>query len=177
MNSEIGLFEHFRMLFSFGGRENVGSFWPYAALLFAIMTILNMLLMIPFMSMSVGNILESGMPPDPSTIVIHFTVMTLAGIFLYAAAVVRRLRDSGRSPWWALMPLPFAIGSSLGMMNMMGSPFEGIPPDVTMIQLMLACSGLETLSILALIFMLTLPSALRSSGDKNSKAAPHCHEE
>ena len=177
MHNDIGLFDHFRLLFSFRGRENLGSFWPYAALVFGIMTALNMLMMIPLMMMSIGNMLESGMPPQVSTFVIYFGVMTLLGFMLYAAAMVRRLRDTGRSPLWALLPLPFAIVSALGMTQMFGSPFDGIPPDITMLKVMLVSSALETLSVIVLIFLLTLRSATSSSGGKGSKAVPHYHEE
>ena len=176
MNNQIGLFEHFRLLFAFRGREDVGSFWPYAALVFAIMTILNMLVMIPLMSMSVTNILENGMPPQVSTFVTYYVVMTLLGFGLYAAAVVRRLRDAGLSPWWALLPLPFAIAANVGFNQMMGSPYEVIAPDTGMIQLMLAGSVLQMLSMLLLFFMLTMRSAGSSVG-KGKKPIPHYHEE
>ncbi len=175
MNNEIGLFAHFRLLFSFGGREDGASFWPYAALVFGIMTTLNMLIMLP-MLMSVGSILETGMPPEVSTFMIYFAVMTLLAILLYAAAVVRRLRDTGRSPLWALLPLPFAIGSTLGMMQMFTNPFDFIPPEMTMFQLSMACNALYTLSVIALIFMLTLRSASPSRA-KAKDAVPTYHEE
>ena len=176
MTNQIGLFEHFRLLFAFRGREDVGSFWPYAALVFAIMTILNMLVMIPLMSMSVTNILENGMPPQVSTFMTYYVVMTLLGFGLYAAAVVRRLRDTGLSPWWALLPLPFAIAANVGFNQMIGSPYEGIAPDLGMIQLMLAGSVLQMLGMLVLFFMLTMRSA-GSSGGKGKKPIPHYHEE
>ena len=177
MNNKVGLFEHFRLLLSFRGREDVGSFWPYAALVFGGLTMLNMLSMIPLMAMSVGNILDSGMPPDASTFMLYFAAMTMVGVLLYVAAVVRRLRDSGRSPWWARVLLPFAIGSGISVMQMMGSPFDGFGPDLTMIQLMIASNVLETLSIVALIFMLTMRSASLTSTASGERKIPHYHEE
>lgn len=39
----------------------------------------------------------------------------LVAVVLYAAAVVRRLHDTGRSGWWGVMPLPF-IAFSLSVM-------------------------------------------------------------
>ena len=177
MNNDISLSAHFRLLISFGGRENVGSFWPYAALVFGVMTVLNMLLMIPLMAMSVGNIIDSGMPPQVSTFVLYFGAITLLWFLLYAAAVVRRLRDTGRSPLWALLPLPFAIVSAFGLKQMFGAPLDGIPPDLTMMQVMLVSSALETVSVIVLIFLLTLPSVSASRGIKGKKAVPQYHEE
>ncbi|MEO7814426.1 MAG: DUF805 domain-containing protein [Sphingomicrobium sp.] len=175
MNNDITLAEHFRLLFAFGGREDGASFWPYAALVFGILTTLNILMVLP-MLMAVGSIMEPGMPPDVSNFMIYFAAMTGLGILLYAAAVVRRLRDTGRSPMWALLPLPFAIGSALGMMQAFTSPFDFLPPDMTMLQLSIACNALETLSVVVLIFLLTLRSASPSRAT-GKPAIPVYHEE
>ena len=175
MTNDIGLFEHFRLLFAFGGREDGASFWPYAALIFGIMTTLNMLV-VALIMMSVGAILTTGMPPDVSNFIFYYAGMTLLAILLYGAAVVRRLRDAGRSASWALLPLPFAIGSALVMMQVFTSRFDFFPPDITMFQLLMACNALTTLSVIALIFMLILRSAAPSRA-KGKRAVPHYHAE
>lgn len=174
MTNQIGLFEHFRLLFSFGGRESRGSFWPYAALAFGILSAGNMLMMLPMM-MSVGRVFETGTPPVLPNFALYFAIMGLLGVLLYAAAVAGRLRDSGRSPWWGLMPLPFGALSMIGMMQIFRSPFDGVPPDMMLLQLMMVGQALYTLSIIALIGMLTVRS---KTGDAKAKRAPaHYHEE
>jgi len=74
VNNRIGLFEHFSLLLSFGGREDRGSFWPYAALVFGLMTSCNMLMSLSLM-MSVGSIFETGLPPTISNFGLFFAVM------------------------------------------------------------------------------------------------------
>lgn len=175
MNNDIGLFEHFRLLFSFGGREDGASFWPYAAVVFGIITTLNMLV-VALIMMSAGAILTTGMPPDVSNFIFYYAGMTLLAILLYAAAVVRRLRDTGRSASWALLPLPFAIGSALVMTQVFTNPYDFIPLDMTMLELSMACNALYTLSVIALIYMLTLRSASTSRA-KDKDTVPHYHVE
>ena len=176
MSTQIGLFEHFRLLFSFRGREDPGSFWPYAVLVFGILTTCNVLMVVPMM-MSVGNIYASGLVPSLPNFAAYFAIMAVVGVLLYAAAVARRLRDSGRSPLWGLMPIPFGAISIIGMIRIFRSPFDGIPPDTTMMQLMMVGNALYTLSIIALIAMLTMRSASLSSDHKAKKQVPHYHEE
>lgn len=53
-------------------------------------------------------------------------------IALYAAAVVRRLHDRGRSGAWGLMPLPFLLYTSIPMARLFGSTTRGGQPDMTL---------------------------------------------
>ena len=167
MNSTIDLFEHFRLLFSFGGREDRGSFWPYAALAFGILTAFNMLMMIPMM-MSLGNVYDTAITGNWPSFGLYFGFMIVLAVLLYSAAVARRLRDAGCSPGWVLLPLPFAIASCVGMTQAFQSPFDGIPPDTDLIPLMIAANAFYTLAVIALIVMLSLPSARGSSAKKDS---------
>jgi uncharacterized membrane protein YhaH (DUF805 family) len=50
--ARIGLWEHFRTLASFKGREDRASFWPYAALVLGIVMIASAVMTIPIMAHS-----------------------------------------------------------------------------------------------------------------------------
>lgn len=157
MNSEIGLFEHFRLLFSFGGRESRGSFWPFAAVVLGILMAANILMMIPFM-MAIGDSFDGGSAPHLPNLAYYFVAMFGLGILLYAAAMARRLRDSGRSPLWALMPLPFITFSTVGMSMLIQSPLDGTPPDMSLFKWLFISNALYMLSLIALVVLLALPS-------------------
>ena len=181
MNSEIGLFEHFRLLFSFGGRESRGSFWPYAALVFAIVMVVGMAIFIPIMRHAMGAMQDyaaahpdqvsvaSG--PGQYSISVHgddhpqfmrtgavawYLGVTFGlSILLYAAAVARRLHDRGMSGKWGLMPLPFILFSSIQMPRMFGSFGNGIPPDMGVFFSIFISNFLYLGTLIALIILLS----------------------
>ena len=49
MPEPVGLWAHFGRLFDFRGREDRASFWPYAAVVFAIIMVAGMAIFIPMM--------------------------------------------------------------------------------------------------------------------------------
>jgi len=158
MTTDVGLFEHFRLLFTLRGKENRGSFWPYAALVLGILMACNVLLMIPMM-MPMAQPFDGGGGSHLPDFGYYFIIMFGIGILLYGAAAVRRLRDSGRSGYWALMPLPFIIASSIGMTMLFRSPFDGNPPDMRLFQMMFISNALYMLTVIALVVLLSMPSA------------------
>jgi uncharacterized membrane protein YhaH (DUF805 family) len=133
------------MLFDFAGRENRSSFWPYAAAVFGILMVLSMLAMVPSIYTSIRSMQEyAGKHPENVTVTQgpgHYSMQVhggdftpdfgpmfwmmglafLAAIFLYAAAAVRRLHDSGKSGWWGLMPVPFITFSLIAMPQVFSS--------------------------------------------------------
>ena len=145
MSATVGLWEHFQRLFDFKGREDRASFWPYAALVFGIVIVAGMAIFIPMMTRSMRAMQEyAAKHPDQATIasgpgqysisveghhpeffdtgsmVTYLAVSFGLAILLYAAAVVRRLHDRGKSGAWGLMPLPFILYSSIMMPQMFG---------------------------------------------------------
>lgn len=149
MTTTVGLFEHFRRLADFNGREDRASFWPYAALVFGINMVAGMMIFIPMMQRSMRAMQDyAAKHPDQATVVSgpgqysisvegshpeFFEMRTMAtylavtfglAILLYAAAVVRRLHDSGKSGIWGLVPLPFIAYSSLMMPRIFASAGE-----------------------------------------------------
>lgn len=177
MNSEIGLFEHFRLLLSFGGKEDRGSFWPYAALVLGILTACNLIMMMPMM-MALSHPFDGDMGMRLPNVGLYFVVVIGLAVLLYAAAVARRLRDSGRAIWWGLMPLPFVIVSSIGISQMFASPFDGTPPNMSLFQWMFLANGLYTLTLIALIVLLAMPSAAaRDDRQRKDNLPAEYHEE
>ena len=71
--------------------------------------------------------------------------------------------------------MPFAIASCVGMAEMFNSPFDGMPPDTDLFSMMIGANACYTLTLMALIVLLSLPTA-RGSGSKVAQdAAPPTH--
>jgi uncharacterized membrane protein YhaH (DUF805 family) len=151
MAARVGLLEHFKRLFDFGGREDRASFWPYAALVFVIVMIIGMVIFVPMMAHSMEamqqyaathpeqatitsgpgqySISVQGNHPeffDVDSMALYLVVSFGLSIVLYAAAVTRRLHDRGKSGSWGLMPLPFIIYSTIMMPRAFASPDENM---------------------------------------------------
>jgi uncharacterized membrane protein YhaH (DUF805 family) len=57
--------------------------------------------------------------------------VSVAAMFLYAAAAVRRLHDCGRTGWWAALPVPFMFaGIALAPRAMDGVMHPGSAPSL-----------------------------------------------
>lgn len=180
MTGQIGILEHFRRLPDFSGREDRASFWPYAALVFVIDTAAGMAVFIPIMrramvemetyarehpdqvtvtsgpghySMSVHG--YQGSLFDKGSIATYLAVTFGLGIVLLAAAVTRRLHDSGRSGLWALMPIPFIAYSSVMMPGMMASAGQ---PNMAVFTSLFVSNLLYMASLIWLIVMLATAS-------------------
>lgn len=118
MSATVGLWEHFRRLFQFNGREDRASFWPYAALVYGIMTIGSVLAMVPvFLPTTFTSDQVAPAMPNLLMIVDGMMLTALLCVRLYAAAVARRLHDGGLSGLWGLVPLPFLLFSMTRMRN------------------------------------------------------------
>jgi len=76
-------------------------------------------------------------------------------ILLYAAAVVRRLHDRGKSGFWGLMPMPFIIYSSIMMPIVFASARE---PNMALFFSIFFSNMLYIVTLIALIVFLASPS-------------------
>lgn len=176
MSATVGLWEHFKRLFDFRGREDRASFWPYAAVAFVIIVIVGMFIFIPLMIQSMGAMQEyAAQHPEQATITSgpgqyaisvqgrhpeFFSARTMAlylavtfglAILLYAAAVVRRLHDRGKSGLWGLLPLPFIIYSSIMMPTVLASARE---PNMALFFSIFFSNMLYIVSLVVLIVFL-----------------------
>jgi uncharacterized membrane protein YhaH (DUF805 family) len=183
MSATVSLTDHFKRLFDFGGRENRASFWPYAAVVFIITMVAGMILFVPTMIRSMHAMQQfSARHPDQANVTsslgqysvsiqgnhpqfmptgsvsLFLEVSFELAILLYAAAVVRRLHDLGKSGLWGLMPLPFIIYSSIQMPIMLASVGTETQPD-TMLFISILVSNLSYITTLIwLIVLLAGPS-------------------
>lgn len=183
MSASVSLGEHFKKLFDVTGREDRASFWPYAAVAFGIVMAVGMIVFIPIMLSSIGAMQEfSAQHPEQATVthgpgsysistngnhpdlmpvfpmavflVVNFGLM----ILLYAAAMVRRLRDCGKSGLWGLMPLPFTVYSSVMMLQMFASFGSDTEPNMTLFFSIFFSNILYLVALIWLIVLLAGPS-------------------
>ena len=179
MSASVGLWAHFGRLFDFKGREDRASFWPYAAVVFGMIMVAGMAIFIPMMRRTMHAMQDyAAKHPDQATIMSgpgHYSISIKGNhpeffdtgsigtylavtfglaILLYAAAVVRRLHDRGKSGAWGLMPLPFILYSSIMMPQMFGSVGSGGEPDMTLFFSVFVSNMLYIAALIALIVML-----------------------
>jgi uncharacterized membrane protein YhaH (DUF805 family) len=183
MSATVGLTEHFRRLFNFTGREDRASFWPYAAVAFIITIVAGMIIFVPMMSRTMHamqqfaaqhqdqatvtsgpgqySISVHGDHPEfipPGSVALFLAVTFGLAILLYAAAVVRRLHDRGKSGFWGLMPLPFILYSSVQMPRMFASIGTGSQPDMTLFFSIFFSNLIYIVTLIWLIVLLAGPS-------------------
>ncbi len=162
MTGRIKLLGHFRRLADFKSREDRVSFWPYAALVLAILIVSGWVAMIPLL---LG--FQSADQPNQFTFEavarVYIVVTFGLAILLYGAAMVRRLRDSGRSGLWALMPVPFIAYSGFAMSQFFGSVENGSESSATSFNGIVVSNGFYMLTLLALIVLLAMPSTPQKS--------------
>lgn len=183
MSASVSLTEHFKRLFDFRGREDRASFWPYAAVVFIITMVAGMIIFVPMMSRTMHAMQKfAAQHPDQATVtsgpgqysisvqgdhpefmpagsLALFLAVTFGlAILLYAAAVVRRLHDRGKSGFWGLMPLPFIIYSSVQMPRMFASVGTATEPDLTLFFSMFLSNLFYIITLIWLIVLLAAPS-------------------
>jgi len=180
MAASVGLWEHFRRLATFTGREDRASFWPYAGLAFGILTVVGAAMFLPMMAQSMKAMQAfaaqhpdqvtmvsgpgehsisahgaiSGLTPSRAALTLYLGVTFGLAILLYGAAVVRRLHDRGKTGAWGLLPLPFILYSAIQMPRMFGSMASGGQPDLGLFFSVFFSNLLYMASVLALIVLL-----------------------
>ena len=183
MSATVSLWEHFEKLFEFTGREDRASFWPYAALAFIIMMVAGAIFFVPMMNHAIGTMQQfATQHPDQATVTsgpgeysvsvrgnpgefmpagsvaLYLAVNFGLAILLYAAAVVRRLHDRGKSGFWGLMPVPFIIYSSIQMPRMFAFVGVETQPDMALFFSIFFSNLLYIVTLIWLIVLLAGPS-------------------
>jgi len=167
MSEEVGLWAHFGRLFDFKGREDRASFWPYAALVYGIMTVGTVIVTILLMgSLTFSSDQAAPAMPDFGLFFNGMMLTAVIAVVLYAAAVVRRLHDAGLSGLWGLMPLPFLIFSMVKMRGVFTS-FGAEPGAMDGFYLIFSSNMLYILTVIALIVFLC----------RRSDSVPNSHDE
>lgn len=180
MGATVGLWEHFRRLFDYKGREDRASFWPFAAVAFIVITIAGMFFFVPMVIRTMAAMQEyAAQHPEQATITsgpgqysvrvqghhpefwdagsmaLYLGVTFGLAILLYSAAVARRLHDRGKSGWWGLMPVPFITYSSIAMPTVFASARE---PNMAVFFSVFLSNMVYIVTLVWLIVLLAGPS-------------------
>jgi uncharacterized membrane protein YhaH (DUF805 family) len=165
-------------LLRFSGRDARTQFWLYAAFVYLVAQAVTMLAMAPAMARMFTMSIEQGQRagaagPDAigrtmqENLAATFSMMSdilyvtvaigVLAVLLLAAAVARRLHDSGRSGAWGLVPLPFLLAGFILMHRFfaaIGRPgFEADPLNQGAFMMMMA-NNLIYLCLLVLLIVL-----------------------
>lgn len=179
----------FSKLTQFSGRDTRGEFWPYAGTVFAMVMILGGMAGAVVMSRIVAEMVPyaqapgftapiapsdqvmvevvgpSEAPPLPMPDFTPFFLMQgviiVLTVGLLAAAISRRLHDTGRSAFWGLMPVPFLFGGIFGMMRLILPAMNGGVPDFGLFGLMFLNNMAYLAALVTLIFLLAQPGSPR----------------
>lgn len=178
----LAVWDGFRRLAVFNGRDQRGRFWPYAFVVVVLLYVGMMLAMVPTMS---GFFAEAARHaaehPDQVTVMSgpgHYSVQIqdpegelmpdMSGLFwvvrlvfvaagvLLAAAVTRRLHDTGRPGWWGLPPLIFAAIASILFPMVMEQAMQSEEFAVAPFLLLMANNMFYLASLIGLIVLLCL---------------------
>jgi len=185
---------HLKGLLSFSGREGRKPFWIWAALNLVLSMAMMAAVMVPTMIDMFSRIerfadehpeqvtrtygpgsysirIEGDHPelmPDFSGMIGWIGLGTMLSVILLAAAVVRRLHDSGRSGVWGLLPLPFLTAGMVMMPRLFDQFAAGPEPDLGIFFAVF----LNNLAYLAALGVLIVLLALRGTPGENRFGPP-----
>ncbi|MBO9547782.1 DUF805 domain-containing protein [Caulobacter sp.] len=141
----------------FSGRDPRRVFWPYVGVVILLLMIVmgagNMIAV----SLLIPTTVEQDFP-DLSGLILLMGVEIVAVVALLAAAVARRLHDTGRRAWWGLAPLPF-LAFGFGGFYILVRNFETPFPGSEILLFAIFFNNLLYLAVLlALVVLLSQPS-------------------
>lgn len=172
----------------FSGRDQPSTFWPYVAFVVLLIIVGSSAIMIPEIAgsfakleqfaaanpdkvtvqrsgASVSYVVHGDYPelaPDFSALLVRMGWAIASSVALLAAAVSRRLHDSGLRAYWGLMPLPFLAFGCVGMELLLRDFSKPAGPDMRLF-LALFLNNMIYLATLALLAWLLA----RASGTAN----------
>lgn len=169
-------------LLRFNGRDPRRQFWPWAAIVYGIMMLIAFVGMAPLLS---GMFLQmqriarehpedvtvvqgptsysmtvhghgSEIMPDLTPFLVAMGFSLVLAVVLLAAAVTRRLHDSGKPGWLGLMPLPFFVVPFYAMPKIFALAGTGKEPPMNLFLLLMInnLGYLATLGILVILLVL-----------------------
>lgn len=92
--------------------------------------------------------------PDFTPFFLVQAATVILSIGLLAAAVSRRLHDTGKSAYWGLMPVPFVLGGIFGMFYLMAPMMAGRVPNFGLFGLLFLNNIAYLVTLVTLIVML-----------------------
>lgn len=183
------VWDGFRRLADFRGRDRRGRFWPYALVVAVLLYVGMAAAMIPTMSgffeeatryaaenpeqvaVTAGpgqysiriNDPEAELMPDMSGLFWAVRLVFAAAGILLAAAVTRRLHDTGRPGWWGLPPLVFGAIASIFFPWVMERLMQSDEAALGPFFLLFANNVLYIVSLIGLIVLLCLKGTVGSN--------------
>ena len=173
----------FRNMIRFSGRDTRGQFWPYAGVVFALVFFgFGIVMSLVMNEMFAGMQAFAAEHPEAATVhaspgsysisidashpdapelnfgpfLATLTAMVLACVVLLAAAVSRRLHDSGRRAYWGLMPLPFLLFGLTAFPAVITQVSASGEPDLGLFFLLFLNNLLYLVALASLIVLLVL---------------------
>ena len=150
----------FASVLRFSGRDTRSEFWPFAGVAVALYLVMGWAVLIPITLpvFDASSRTDFGMSQKIEGNFLFASVLMFAALVaLLAAAVARRLHDSGRSAFWGLLPLPFAVYSG-AMFFRLFSQFGAGEPDLRLFFSVFASNVLYSVAVIWLIVLLVLRS-------------------
>jgi uncharacterized membrane protein YhaH (DUF805 family) len=148
----------------FSGRDTRAQFWPYAAAATALYLVVGLVVVAPIVLPVIGASQTSAaaLLNMAGAFIVGNLLMFVALVAFLAAAVARRLHDSGRRAIWGLLPLPFAAYSGT-MFYRLVSQFATAAPDAGLFLSLFVSNLLYIIGLVTLVVLL----ALRSTAGPN----------
>jgi uncharacterized membrane protein YhaH (DUF805 family) len=173
----------FRSIARFSGRDSRGQFWPYAGVVLALVflgfgMVMSLVMNAMFAEMQAFAVahpeaatvqsspdsysisVDASHPeapmPDLGPFFAVMAAMVLTAVSLLAAAVSRRLHDSGRRAFWGLMPVLFLAIALVVFPAMMNDFIANPEPDMRLFFAALVNNMLYLASLGGLIFLLCM---------------------
>jgi len=143
----------FRRVADFKGRDKRGQFWPYAILIFVLAFIAIAVAMnLAMMGLLMGT---ADMPNMPQMIGgVGGVALIAAG--LLAAAVTRRLHDTGKPGYWGLPPIVFLLIGLALFPILMNSVLTNPNPPIALFLGLFLNNMLYIASLIGLVVLLLL---------------------
>lgn len=150
----------FRSLTVFSGRDRRGQFWPYAGVVVALIYVFSGIAGV----LAMGSMLTgTEVMPDFTAFFAVIAGTLLISIVLLAAAVSRRLHDTGKSALFGLMPVPFIVIYCAVFPAMMQDMMVAEEPDAGLFIL----AGISNLLYFAALITLIVLLCLKGTNGPN----------
>lgn len=176
------ILDGFRRLADFKGRDRRSRFWPYALTVVGLSFVGLWLGMIPAMTAIFEQasavaathpeaatvisgpghysveIHDEAFMPDMGPFFLVLRIGVAAIVILLAAAVTRRLHDTGRAGYWGLPPVIFLTLCLTAFPTVMARLMAEEGPDISLFMLLFLNNFLYIASLIGLIILLSLDS-------------------
>lgn len=147
---------NFSKLTDFTGRDRRGQFWPYAILVFLVAFIaIGVAMNLSMMGLLTGT---ADMPNIPLMIG-GVGGVVLVAVALLAAAVTRRLHDTGKPGYWGVPPIVFLLIGLALFPILMNSVLANPNPPMALFLGLFLNNILYIVSLIGLVVLLLLDGA------------------